>query len=227
MHLFVLCSVVNTVTCGFELPTSAPWYRDLVHDWKVVGGHRNSSALGQWNYNTFVVEGKRYLPWMMKQFTDNGGRIEKRKISDLYELKDYDLIINCSGLGARELVNDPSVYPIRGQIVAVVPRQPIKTVYEHYDKTSPLVIPHHDYVVLGGTDDRDCWSEEPDLSTTTMLYDQCVGVVPQLRGAEVVESWVGLRPARKSVRLELDTEMSKLLTSVSVSLCCMPWCNFL
>ena len=55
----------------------------------------------------------------MKQSCSNGGQINRRKISTLSELTDYDIIINCTGLGARHLVNDPLVYPIQGQTVAV------------------------------------------------------------------------------------------------------------
>ena len=44
----------------------------------------------------------------------------QRKINNLSELSDdYDIIINCTGLGARELVGDLSVYPVRGQIIEV------------------------------------------------------------------------------------------------------------
>ena len=164
----------------------------------------------------------------MKKFCNNGGQIAERKISNVSELKNYDIIINCSGLGARQLVNDTFVYPIRGQIVAVKPQTAITTVYERYNKTSPLIIPHHDYVVLGGTDEKDCWSKEPDHNITKLLYDRCVVVMPSLSGAEIIDSWVGLRPARKMVRLELDIEMSRALSSVSLcytnyyKLQCMP-----
>ena len=203
--------------CSNDYATSEPWYRDLVYDWKVIENTANSSELSKWIFNTYVVEGKRYLPWLTKMFRKNGGQIVEQKINSLNELKNYDVIINCSGLGAHQLVNDRFVYPIRGQIVAVKPQKAVTTVYEQYNKTSPLIVPHHDYVVLGGTDEKDCWSEEPDPNITKMLYDQCVEVMPSLRGAEVVDSWVGLRPARKTVRLELDMKMSKALASVSLS----------
>ncbi len=31
----------------------------------------------------------------------------------------FDVVGNCSGLGARFLVNDTTVYPIRGQVIRV------------------------------------------------------------------------------------------------------------
>ena len=31
----------------------------------------------------------------------------------------YDLVINCSGLGSKELVNDGNMYPTRGHLIRV------------------------------------------------------------------------------------------------------------
>jgi len=48
--------------------------------------------------------------------------MEKRNIKALHQLAEegYDLIINCSGLGARELVADKTMTPIRGQVYKVI-----------------------------------------------------------------------------------------------------------
>lgn len=58
----------------------------------------------------------------MKKFVTLGGEVERRKIQALHELAEegYDLIINCSGLGARELVADETMTPIRGQVYKVI-----------------------------------------------------------------------------------------------------------
>ena len=213
MHTRISHHCVCSVICDIDSPCSEPWYKDLLYDWQVVP--HPERKLSRWIYKSYIVEGKRYLPWLMKQFCSGGGIISKRTISNLSELRDYDIIINCTGLGAKQLVNDPLVYPIRGQIVAVKPKQEIETVYERYGESSPLIIPHHDYVILGGTDERNHWSEEPDSRTTMRLYDMCVDVMPALRGAQILDSWVGLRPARERVRLEVDDNMSKALATVS------------
>lgn len=58
----------------------------------------------------------------MAKFIILGGETEKRNVRTLHELAEdgYDLIINCSGLGARELVADKTVTPIRGQVYKVI-----------------------------------------------------------------------------------------------------------
>lgn len=62
-----------------------------------------------------------YLPWLVEQVREGGGEIRMQRVNSLGELSDgwADALVNCSGLGARELAGDLSVYPVRGQIVRV------------------------------------------------------------------------------------------------------------
>ncbi|GFS16262.1 D-aspartate oxidase-like [Elysia marginata] len=69
---------------------------------------------------TVIVEGGKYLPWLTKRFLENGGKIIQRSVQAFDELcDDYDLVLNCAGLGAGRLASDPKVQPIRGHIVRV------------------------------------------------------------------------------------------------------------
>lgn len=57
---------------------------------------------------------------MEKHFIKNGGSLIRKKITDFKELSDdFDVIINCSGLEAKELTGDDSLVPVRGQIARV------------------------------------------------------------------------------------------------------------
>jgi len=75
-----------------------------------------------WEFVTYTAEPILLLPWLMKKFVALGGKMEKRNIKTLHQLAEegYDLIINCSGLGARELVADKTMTPIRGQVYKVI-----------------------------------------------------------------------------------------------------------
>ena len=53
------------------------------------------------------------------RFRAAGGVVERRKVNDLGDLTSYQVILNCSGLGARELCGDIDVYPMRGQVIQV------------------------------------------------------------------------------------------------------------
>lgn len=51
---------------------------------------------------------------------DNNGTVVERKLESLEELYgEYDIIFNCTGLGAKKLCNDVNVLPIRGQVIQV------------------------------------------------------------------------------------------------------------
>lgn len=79
---------------------------------------------GNWKHGSFfttlMTQGSFYLPWAEKKFTAAGGKIHKRLVDNLASLStEYDIIVNCSGLGARYLANDNQVVPIRGQVIKV------------------------------------------------------------------------------------------------------------
>ena len=207
-----------------------PWCKDLLFDFEVLKNQSLESALDLppvpagkvkedflsesslysrtknatiFKFKTFVLEGKTYLPWLMKKFQALGGLIIKHKVDSLGELENYDIIINCTGLAARELVGDKSVYPIRGQSVAVnIPS--LGKFYDCVDDDLLYIIPHKDYLVLGGTAEANNWSTTPDPKTREEILRKCSNMLPTLQGAEVVSEWACLRPAREEVCLELE-----------------------
>lgn len=62
--------------------------------------------------------GKRQFSFCYR-FERIGGRILKRNVSSLDELEDYDLVVNCTGFGAKKLCDDKDLVPIRGQVFKV------------------------------------------------------------------------------------------------------------
>ena len=55
----------------------------------------------------------------MKRFVAANGKVIAKKVHSFYELKDYDLIVNCAGLGSKYLTHDKDIHPIRGQVARV------------------------------------------------------------------------------------------------------------
>ncbi|KAG7198139.1 hypothetical protein KM043_005558 [Ampulex compressa] len=160
-----------------------------------------------WHFVTFTGEPVRLLPWLTDKFVAMGGKVQRRKILELGELIDegYDLIINCSGLGARELVNDSSTAPIRGQVMRVKAPWAMHG-YLVEDDDGNYIIPNIDSLVLGGTHqegDFDCTVRKKD---SKFIHDGCCRLLPALKGARTMKEWVGLRPGRSQVRLELDAQ---------------------
>lgn len=154
-----------------------------------------------------LVEMPRYLPWLAEHVQAEGGELETRRVRSLRELAEngVDAIVNCSGLAARELVGDRSVYPVRGQIIRVTnPGLTLSVRDESHPLGRAYVHPRQHDCILGGTLQENSWDTGVDLGTAESILRRCRDLVPALADAEVLEHLVGLRPGRPTVRLEED-----------------------
>jgi D-amino-acid oxidase len=156
-----------------------------------------------WHYTAPLATMPVYLEYLAGRFRKAGGTIEIAPVTDLTE-PSAPLIVNCTGVGARELAGDPAVVPVRGQVVIATNPGIDEFYIDHNDESSDYVylFPHGDQVLLGGTaeDGADDLAPRPEVAER-ILRDIAL-VFPRLRGAEVVEHRVGLRPVRPEVRLE-------------------------
>jgi D-amino-acid oxidase len=151
-----------------------------------------------------LVDMSRYLPYLTERLAAAGGEIHLRPVRTLVEAaQEAPLVANCTGIGARDLVPDPSVRPVRGQHV-VVDNPGIDTFFLEAPLGPSWVayFPHGDRVVLGGVAAEDDWNTEPDPTTAATILRRCAEVEPRLAHAKVIAHTVGLRPARPTVRLE-------------------------
>ena len=144
-----------------------------------------------------------YLDHLANRFLKADGQITENVCLENLEDVDpkFDLVINCSGIGARELVHDADLEPHRGQ-VAIVPR--IKDLpYAVVCDDAPLMyaIPRLNDCVFGGTNEL---SDDlaADSATTARIVVECSRVL-NVEKPNILAERVGLRPFRKSgVRLE-------------------------
>ncbi|MBT3164122.1 FAD-binding oxidoreductase [Streptomyces sp. Vc74B-19] len=143
-----------------------------------------------------------HLPYLRERLTAAGGAVETRAVSDLAEA-DAPVVVNCTGLAARELVPDPSVRPVRGQLV-LVENPGVRTwmVTTGADGSMAYFFPQPGRLVLGGTAEEDVWSDRPDPAVAEAIVRRCAALRPEIADARVLEHRVGLRPARDAVRLE-------------------------
>ena len=112
-------------------------------------------------------------------------------------------MVNAAGLGARLFAADGSVVPVRGQ-VAVLEQVGLERWW--IDETGPTyVIPRRHDIIVGGSDEEGSWDRSVDEAQGKEILARAIDLVPALRGARVLRHKVGLRPARPSVRLEVET----------------------
>ncbi|TDT42863.1 D-amino-acid:oxygen oxidoreductase (deaminating) [Streptomyces sp. BK208] len=153
-----------------------------------------------------VIDMSTHLPWLRERLVRAGGVVEERSVTDLAEA-DAPVVVNCTGLGARDLVPDPAVRPVRGQLV-VVENPGIRNWLVSADTDSgetTYFLPQPGRLLLGGTAEEDAWSAEPDPAVAEAIVRRCAALRPEIAGARVLAHRVGLRPARDAVRLERGT----------------------
>jgi D-amino-acid oxidase len=157
-----------------------------------------------WRYTAPVINMPTYLAYLAGRYQRAGGSITIEPVTALCALQ-APLIVNCTGMGARELVPDPLVTPVRGQVVVVA--NPGLTEFYRAPSDGPesvYVFPHEDVVVLGGTADEGAWDLAPSQDATMRILRDCCAVYPQLTGAPIIAVRVGLRPYRPRARLESE-----------------------
>ncbi|MBT2417837.1 FAD-binding oxidoreductase [Streptomyces sp. ISL-22] len=151
-----------------------------------------------------VIDMTAFLPWLRERLLKAGGVIETRTVPSFTEVG-APVVVNCTGLGARELVPDPSVRPVRGQLV-VVENPGIRTWLTSTDDDGEMAyfFPQPGRLLLGGTAVVDEWSLEPDPAVAEAIVRRCAALRPEIAGARVLGHRVGLRPVRDAVRLERE-----------------------
>jgi D-amino-acid oxidase len=185
-----------------------PWWADAVPSVRQATANELPEGFGfGWVFEAPVIDTRSYLPWLMQRLRDGGVKIAQRRVASLLEpLAEADAVVNCAGLGARELCQDEELYPIRGQVMHVAATG-IDDVYldEIDGEGLAYIVPRGDDCVLGGTaTDGDDGLEARPVDADAILR-RCAGMVPRLREAGRLADVVGLRPGRADVRLETET----------------------
>ncbi|XP_063958843.1 D-aspartate oxidase-like [Lytechinus pictus] len=196
-----------------------PWWKDDVIGYRRVPQKEIKQLFAStfkdgYFYMTMITNCPIYLPYLMKRFLQKGGKAIQRKVDSFGEFAGvYDVVVNCTGLGAKFLAQDDALEPLRGQIIRV--RAPMQHFFILYSLKAGMkglgnrsfyVFPRNGQVVLGGTYQHGRWDTKPSQEDAKYILDKASQVLPNLKGSEVVKHLVGLRPCRsKGVRLEAET----------------------
>lgn len=123
------------------------------------------------HYDTMLIEPAIYLPAIMQDFYSAGGSIKALEFTDRGHALSLEepVIMNCSGLGARDLFNDQDLFPIKGQLSFLLPQEEVD--YMIIGNGGLYMFPRHDGILLGGTFERNQWSTEPDPLATRRILD--------------------------------------------------------
>ena len=189
-------------------------------------------------FSTINIDVPAYLPYIYSKFLSAGGTALRATLPPLHSpafaaFSDPSLplpslshalaVFNCTGLGSRAFTPDPSMFPVRGQVVLV--RAPwVTTGITAVTKDQHVGINYRGYIIprnqtdiiVGGTAVPDDWDPEPREEVTRLILEKGLAMCPELIAPEkrdrasvddieVIEVGVGLRPARKGgIRLDVE-----------------------
>jgi D-amino-acid oxidase len=154
-----------------------------------------------WRYRSVRIEPGRFLSWLTDRLR---GPIERRPVDDLAS-ESGDVVINCSGLAARELAGDAALTGLFGQVV-ITEVGAVDRAITVTDERDPdrlfYVIPRRDELVLGGCSLPWPPGKPPEIdpAITRRILDQAQALGLEVGGIRKVRA--GLRPFRREVRLE-------------------------
>ena len=120
-----------------------------------------------------LAEPLLYLPYLFEQFSNNGGIFEERKIKGLEELSLLNtLVINCTGLGAKELCNDDELHPMRGQILRCKKMNIPSFVDATKKGALSYIVNRGEDCVIGGTDYENDWNKNVETADTNLILNR-------------------------------------------------------
>lgn len=117
------------------------------------------------SYYSLMIDPDIYLPALIADFIAAGGEMAQERFASTREalaLKQR-VIVNCSGLGARELFGDEELIPARGQLSMLLPQPEIDYGYAaSVEGKSLYMFPRKSAIVLGGSVGYNDWNAEVD-----------------------------------------------------------------
>ncbi len=126
---------------------------------------------------TMFIEPPRYLRALMRDFRVAGGRVVVGEIADRGQLAGLaePVIVNCTGLGARDLFGDDGVVPVKGQLVVLRPQPELDYLTIGGGRFSrggsQYMFPRADGVLLGGTFNRGEETLQPNARQTDRILE--------------------------------------------------------
>jgi glycine/D-amino acid oxidase-like deaminating enzyme len=113
------------------------------------------------HFATMFIEPPVYLPALTRDYYAAGGKIVVRDFAERADLMSLDqpVVINCTGLGSRELFGDTELIPAKGQLSVLLPQADINYLMLYQ---GIYMFPRKDGVLLGGTFERNTSTLTPN-----------------------------------------------------------------
>jgi D-amino-acid oxidase len=159
-------------------------------DWMLGPGEHPFATKYCIAWEEMRIEPSIYLDALMNDFLNWGGKVVIRKFEtprDIASLSE-NVIVNCTGLGSKELFNDPDLVPLKGQLVVLVPQPEVTYGTSGIGRQLPPnsgfvhMMPRSDGIILGGTSLRDNWSLDVEENERKRVVDLHIELFNSMKG---------------------------------------------
>ena len=195
---------------GRPTPSPDPWWVSAVEDFR----HARMDELppGYPDGYAFVaptIDTRLYLDYLVRTFQSQGEQIVQRSVTSLSEAFEHSaIVVNCSGLGARELVGDHDLHAARGQTVRIKHNGSRRSLLDEEGPNKlAYIVPRTTDIILGGTNEENNESTDVDPDETQAILRRCARLSPDIASvtpADILSVQCGLRPVRSTVRVERE-----------------------
>jgi D-amino-acid oxidase len=154
----------------------------LVPEWRLLNKkeHPFSADLVRKRSN-MVFNIPSCLNHLLNNFLLRGGKLQIIEIKSLENIDALPekVIVNCMGLGAKEVLNDQNLMPISGQLACLIPQPEIN--YKLSTKGANF-ISRKDGIYLGGNGLEGNWNTTPDREVTEKWIAILSNVMKEMQG---------------------------------------------
>lgn len=190
---------------------STVWFRSLMPDFRVLSPAELPEGVAAGvKYTSLGINPSLFLPWIKKQLDAKGVKFIRREIRSIAEarkLTEASIIVNASGVGAKDLAGDQSVKPVRGQTMFV--KSPFRELVMREGGEYTYVIPRSGSggVILGGIK-QDRLDAEVDVALKSDILkrtNRITGGAFKDVDPETATDIIGFRPGREGgLRVERE-----------------------
>lgn len=169
-----------------DVPADEPWEYTLLRDLFPEGRSLARSEDPFSSPHVFVdtmmfIDPRVYLDALLRDFRLAEGRVQVRAFATPDELGQLHepIIVNCTGLGARELFGDRDLVGIKGQLTVLVPQPEVD--YAVATDEYLYMFPRRDGILLGGTQERGVETLEPNLAAERRILEGHMSIFDGMR----------------------------------------------
>ena len=136
-----------------------------------------------------LIETQIFLPYLQQQLLQKGVVFVEKEIIDLLKMsRQFDAVINCSGLGAKTLCNDEQIFPVRGQVLLLEPGYPDSIFLDN--QTPTYIVPRKDATIIGGTYEEHIGDDITEPETLKILLEKAGNVFGELKNRKIIGVWL-------------------------------------